>query len=319
MSSTIIRGLHSVKPKYIIAAWVVAAIYVQRERIHAALAPMDQAVFDMRHGPRKAALLHSLQGEVLELGAGTGSNFRYLPKDVSYTGVERNEFCRPALVASAQAEGFPEATLKIAIQDMLEYLTQQDSDSLDAVLVTRALSSLDHHQRQQTLSHIMRVLKPGGRFYFVERTRQTNPVSRMLQTIYEPVFRVLSLGGERLSAPIAESIYTMGFSEVYMEAWPRSVDSHDARAGITLVEREHVGSSSERTATASQASPAAGEKNSIGTDPDDCQLSSLPGLAPIVAGVCVKPGKQVVEKEAKKEREVVQFGQRLALGWLKNS
>jgi len=233
---------------------------IYRKQFFGLITPAQQLLFNEVHGDRKKRLFQSLSGKVMELGPG-GGNFAYYPKDrsIQWTGVEANPFVVDALKANAAKNGFPPAILDIHCANLEDDLKKVPSESLDAVVTTQVLCAVDNPQ--DVLQQVVRVLKPGGRYYFVEHTAHPEwSVMRFLQNAVDPFRRIFSNGCSLTNLP-ADSIHTNdGFSQVYMESWPKRRDKEDPRKGIRLVTY----------------------------DAETKQLAGVSGLKPIVAGVAVK-------------------------------
>lgn len=104
----------------------------------------------------------TLTGKVLEIGPGGGSNFRYLPKNIHWIGIEPNAQINKVLRNEAQKHGITNIELYNASGEQIPIL----ENSCDAVMVTFVLCSV--RDQAKVLSEIMRVLKPGGKFIFIE-------------------------------------------------------------------------------------------------------------------------------------------------------
>jgi SAM-dependent methyltransferase len=173
-------------------------------------------------GQQKRTLFRSLQqGRVIEIGAGAGANFASFPNDcqITYTAVESNKFAAPALRQSAGTAGFPAPILDVQTSDVLKYLKSQPSNSVDAVICTGFLARIPRADVPTVVTQINRVLRPHGRFYFVEQVASSNFLIRGLQHLVNPAYRLLSLGN-RLTNNTDEVIRgCTGFSKIVSEPW----------------------------------------------------------------------------------------------------
>ncbi len=137
---------------------------------------------------RKRALFTELHGDVLEIGPGTGANLRYYSTGIRWIGIEPNPFMHPYLKREAERLG-----LKIDLRDgQAERLVLEDG-SLDAVVSTLVLCSVK--DVPGALREILRVLKPGGRFLFIEHVAAPPRTwLRRVQRWVRPVSKALADG-----------------------------------------------------------------------------------------------------------------------------
>ena len=111
---------------------------------------------------RKRALLGALRGRVVEIGPGGGANFGFFAAGrIEWLGVEPNPFAHGRLRAAAAAHGIS-ATL---LEGTAASIGLPDA-SVDAVVSTLVLCSVP--DQRAALAEIRRILRPGGRFVFVE-------------------------------------------------------------------------------------------------------------------------------------------------------
>lgn len=136
----------------------------------------------------KRELLGGLEGTVLELGPGTGANLAYYGSRVRLIGVEPNPHMHPYLRREAAQRGRP-----IEIRHgRAERLDLADA-SVDAVVATLVLCSVD--DPEAALAEVRRVLKPGGRFVFLEHVAAPPGTwRRRLQRAVQPVWTFLGEG-----------------------------------------------------------------------------------------------------------------------------
>lgn len=138
---------------------------------------------DIRH-----ALMAEASGRTLEIGSGTGHNLEHYPAAVTELVLsEPNEFMvrrlREKVAASARAASLVEAGV-----DALPF---PDGD-FDTVVCTLVLCSVP--EPAAAVAEIARVLKPGGRFLFVEHVRSDDPrLARIQDRLMRP-WRVIGDG-----------------------------------------------------------------------------------------------------------------------------
>ncbi|MDX1532567.1 MAG: class I SAM-dependent methyltransferase, partial [Rhodothermales bacterium] len=113
------------------------------------------------YGALKADLLGALEGTVVEVGPGAGVNLPYLRRADRWIGVEPNVHFHGRLRRKAHAVGVPAEV----VAGVAERLPLPDAHA-DAVVSTLVLCSVG--DVAAALAEVRRVLKPDGRFVFVE-------------------------------------------------------------------------------------------------------------------------------------------------------
>lgn len=164
--------------------------------------PLEKA-----YGRMKDRLFLDLSGEVLEIGPGAGINFRHYPKSVRVRGVEPNPFMHPYLASAAEDAG-----LEFVVDGgHAEQLGAADA-SIDHVVSTLVLCSV--YQMETVLAEILRVLKPGGSFLFIEHVAATQGTGvRRVQDLVKPVW--VKVGdGCHPNRETWKSIESAGFTKV---------------------------------------------------------------------------------------------------------
>ena len=107
------------------------------------------------------------QGEVLEIGIGTGVNLEFYPEDVSVTGIDFS----PKTLEKARKKA-DKLTQNINILEMdVERLDFAD-DSFDTVVATCVFCSVPNPI--QGLKEVRRVTKPSGKIILLEHMRSGN-------------------------------------------------------------------------------------------------------------------------------------------------
>lgn len=159
---------------------------------------------------RKERLFRGLEGVLVEIGAGAGPNLRYFPTTLRAVALEPNPFMHAYYRDEARRLG-REA---VVIQGVAEALPFPD-DSIDTVLSSLVLCSVDG--LDQSLGEILRVLKPGGRFFFMEHVAAPPGTwLRRIQHGIQPLWSALG-DGCRPDQPTGEHLYRAGFRTVELE------------------------------------------------------------------------------------------------------
>jgi ubiquinone/menaquinone biosynthesis C-methylase UbiE len=147
--------------------------------------PLFAAVYDVLaaaaervEGPRREELCASVDGLVLEVGAGTGRNFPYYGAARLVVAVEpESHMASRAARRSAQAR--VPVTLVAALAERLPFRDQ----AFDAIVVSLALCSV--REIETSAGELRRVLKPGGVLRFYEHVRSERPGVARVQDLLE--------------------------------------------------------------------------------------------------------------------------------------
>jgi len=151
-----------------------------RERLFAALYdPLSKAAEEKLGAEKKRRLLADASGRVLEVGIGTGLSLPHYPAGVDeIAGVDPSQ---PMLrrARDRAAELGRDVTLLQAPAEALPFA----DDSFDTVVTLAVLCSVDDQGR--ALAEVRRVLRPGGRFIFLEHVRSDDPALAQKQDRWE--------------------------------------------------------------------------------------------------------------------------------------
>ena len=110
---------------------------------------------------RKRRLFRDVEGTVVEIGAGAGANLPFFPPGVHVVAIEPNPYMHPYLQKDAERLGV-DVEIRTAGAEGMDV----GDESADFVVCTLVLCSVD--DIGEVLREVLRVLKPGGRFIFVE-------------------------------------------------------------------------------------------------------------------------------------------------------
>jgi ubiquinone/menaquinone biosynthesis C-methylase UbiE len=121
-------------------------------------------------------------GDVLEIGIGTGRNLAHYRDNVRLTGVELS----PAMLQIARARAHElgrDVDLRVGDAQALDF----PDESFDAVVCTLALCTIPDDRA--AVSEARRVLRPGGRFVLLEHVRSPVLAVRIAQRLLDPAAR----------------------------------------------------------------------------------------------------------------------------------
>jgi len=159
---------------------------------------------------RKRKLLSGLSGTLVEVGSGTGPNLRFLPTELRVVAVEPNPFMHSHFLREAKDR----RGLVTLIRGDTEALPFPD-ESVDAVLSTLVLCSVGGLDR--ALKEIHRILKPGGRFIFIEHVgAPRGSWLRRVQRWIKPAWRAVGDGCEP-DRDTDQNLLKVGFRRVELE------------------------------------------------------------------------------------------------------
>jgi len=159
-----------------------------------------------------APLLLQARGDVLEIGAGDGATLPFYPTGARLILLEPNPYLLTYLYLCAAAHRSNRAAHLIRAEaEAIPF----PNERFDTVVSTHVLCSVRNPPR--ALAEIRRVLRPGGRFLFLEHVAALpGTLTFAAQRLMDPVWRRVG-GGCRLTRDTAGAIRAAGFREVRME------------------------------------------------------------------------------------------------------
>lgn len=154
---------------------------------------------------QRAQALGAVSGRVLEIGFGSGLNLPHYPRSgvESLTAVEPNGTAIRIARGRIDAAPFPVETIGLRGEEI-----PCDDDSFDVVVSTFTLCTIP--DVEAALAQVRRVLKPGGRFLFLEHGHAPDPGVERWQRRLEPTQRRL-FGGCHLTRRIDALVAGAGF------------------------------------------------------------------------------------------------------------
>ncbi len=185
-----------------------------RQRIFAYM-NANRSTFELTEAQHKRSLFGGLHGNVLELGPGSGVNLAYYPADVQWIGVEPNPAMLPYLQRAIAQTGRSPEHFRIDSGDPNGIKLPAGDASMDAVVGTLVLCSVP--DPSATLREILRILKPGGQYVFLEHVAAPRGTRmRKMQNFIQPVWSFLAEGCHP-NRETWETISQAGFAKVNLE------------------------------------------------------------------------------------------------------
>ncbi|ARS88859.1 class I SAM-dependent methyltransferase [Natrarchaeobaculum aegyptiacum] len=144
-----------------------------QNRDHEIAHPVFAALYDLLPqspllGPHREYLARDLSGRVLEVGCGTGEQFRFAADgangDLEYHAVEPDPYMRNRAVGKAR-----EADLAVDLRDARAESLPYPDDAFDVVCSGVVFCTVQ--DPDAALEEVARVLSPGGEFRFLEHVR----------------------------------------------------------------------------------------------------------------------------------------------------
>ncbi len=151
----------------------------------------------------RAEYVPRAEGDVLEIGIGSGHNLSHYRDASTVTGLDP----APELTAMASRRAAA-IDAEVSILQASGEDIPADDGQFDSIVCTWTLCSIPNVG--QALGEMRRVLKPGGRFYFIEHGLAPEPQVARWQRALEPVWKVIG-GGCHLTRQPALLLEDAGF------------------------------------------------------------------------------------------------------------
>ncbi|EPQ09608.1 Methyltransferase-like protein 7A [Myotis brandtii] len=179
------------------------------------------ATYNKQMASQKRELFSSLQehgspsGELslLELGCGTGANFKFYPPGCRVTCVDPNPNFEKFLIKSiAENRHVQFERFVVAAGENMHPVAD---GSMDVVVCTLVLCSVENQER--ILQEVRRVLRPGGAFYFLEHVAAEHSTwNYFWQQVLDPVWYLL-FDGCNLTRESWKAVERAGFSKLQLQ------------------------------------------------------------------------------------------------------
>ncbi|KAK8758303.1 thiol S-methyltransferase TMT1A-like [Amblyomma americanum] len=192
-------------------AWVYAKYYADHNA--AILAPLKRELFaDMNQIVSADPVLRARGAiRIVEIGVGTGTNLAYYPPGSKVISVEPNPYFENIFRENRCA--FPNVEIERFVLGKAEDMSSIPSDSVDCVVSTLVLCSVEH--MGFAIREVKRILVRGGSFYYVEHIGyKEGSWSYRLQQLVQPLWSLLS-DGCQLTRDVPSYVEFIGFREMF--------------------------------------------------------------------------------------------------------
>lgn len=130
----------------------------------------------------RPTLVGDLRGKVLEAGVGTGRNLEFYHSDVELLGIELS---RQMLSKAKKRVAKARCEVRLINEDAT-VMQSIDSNQFDWVFSTFMCCVMPNEIQKLAIEQFVRVLKPGGRFRFLEMVFSKNNKIRKRQDFFVP-------------------------------------------------------------------------------------------------------------------------------------
>ncbi len=145
---------------------------------------MSQPVF----ADYRRQLLAEVSGQVLEIGFGTGLNLSHYSENVAkLIAIDANKGMKKFVQKRIDA-----ANMKVALEILNGENLPMEDNSFDSVVCTWTLCSI--RKVEKAIEEIHRVLKPGGKFFFIEHGLSEEDKVKVWPNRLTPIQKIIADG-----------------------------------------------------------------------------------------------------------------------------
>jgi len=168
------------------------------------------AYMHYKFGESKKNLFQNHPNTVVEIGSGTGENMRYLRKGTHLIAIEPNVHMHASLKKTADKYG-----INLEIRSLIGEAIDLDDESCEFVMSTLVLCTVC--DLQACLQQIKRILKPGGKFVFIEhvKAKERTFLSLIQNLLHRPWHYCFE--GCHTNRDIQPELESAGFSKLQIE------------------------------------------------------------------------------------------------------
>lgn len=179
---------------------------------------LDWSLSDATFNKYRQEILAEVAGEVLEIGFGTGLNLSYYPEEIhKIITVDRN----PGVHQLAQKR-IEKSSITVDCRVISGENLPMADKTFDSVVSTWTLCSIK--EVEQAVKEIHRVLKPKGKFFFIEHGLSNEPNIQTWQNRLTPIQKIIADGchlNRNIRLIIEQQFSQVSLEEFYAEKTPK--------------------------------------------------------------------------------------------------
>ncbi len=160
----------------------------------------------------RAKFVGDLEGDILEIGTGTGATFSYYAPQAKVTAMEPDNDLRAAAEEAAKTAA---AEIRV-VSGVGEQLPFEDA-TFDGVSASQVLCSVTSPSK--TLEELKRVLRPGGQIRLMEHIRSEHWLAGRLMNLLNPIWRRINKVGCNWNRNTVKDVQKAGFKIRSVEAY----------------------------------------------------------------------------------------------------
>ncbi len=171
------------------------------------IAPIYDLVETLSEGrfrPWREKLLSSVQGQILEIGVGTGKNLPYYPRGANVTGIDLSD----QMLARAQKRA-GRLGLPVALAEGDAQALEFPDNSFDTAAATFVFCSVPEPVRG--LRELNRVVKPGGPILLLDHGRIDRPVIGWMMDLLNPI--IVRVWGANINRRTVDNVREAGLEK----------------------------------------------------------------------------------------------------------
>ena len=181
---------------------------------------IDFAMSDSTLSQYRQDLLTGVWGEILEIGFGTGLNLPHYPNHVNkITTVDPN----PGMKKLARSR-INHSQIIVDYKVLNGESLPLKDDSFDSIVCTWTLCSIPAVDR--AIAEIYRLLKSGGKFFFIEHGLSQEPQIQVWQNRLTPVQKIIADGchlNRKINDLIAQQFHDVTIKQFYAPKLPKVI------------------------------------------------------------------------------------------------